>query len=652
MFTKKYIFAKNRKMTEIQEKHNEIFTFLMGKREQNPELRFLLRSINRGDKLKKGYWFYGTDEEIYISFWNAWFKDDNDMNRQMLSLAFVIKSDGNSFINLRGGDKGPDKDVKNKMLIAIAQVLGYERVKGEKGPLKGIEKDLWYKSLEGNDYISNLEKFIAKDKPLIDSIIERMDSENKLFPFITEERFNSTLTKIKSWQQPKTKTLNEFVQNAARMLELRIENIKRFSNGYVRLNKPVVCFYGKNGSGKTTLLRSIAIAIIGGENIDTSKDAIKSLPKMLDGNKTYAEKSSIELAYTIEEFTATEPSYNPIKLISKSANNSIDIQNQDKLDNGELNPRTFNLEGEERDTFKTLIIGFAQQTFKNNAKSKNIQKPNLEDLTPIIYEEAGNRFDEFVAWVGEKLSPEKVPSFEQRQENRALINSIFSIISQITSDNIRLSNDSLSATIVNHSNPNGLPLVLMSQGYQNVVGWVGFFMKRLWEFGQTELPDEDFMKMPAVCLIDEIDTYLHPEWQYRILSVLVENFVNVQFIVTSHSPYVLSSIPNDKILLYELIDENGEIVIRRETENLFGADINEVSREMGTTKRFKAIDEKVDVLFSQIYDNQLDTTDNVEKNAEKTLAELQQQINVNDSDLIRAETIIQTKKLLRQRKQA
>ncbi len=633
-------------MTSIQEKHSEIFTFLMKKREQNPELRFLLRSINRGEKLKKGYWFYGTDDEIYISFWNAWFQDVNDANKQLLNIFFVIKSDGSCHINLRGGDKTEKDDILSK----IANTFSYEQNVGKKGEFKGQVRPTWYKQLEGKNYTETLEKFIEDDKPLIDDIIKRFDKQNILFPFITEEKFNLTLTKIKAWQQPKIKMLDTVVRNAARMLELRMENIKRFSKAYVNLNKQVVCFYGKNGSGKTTLLRSIAIAVVGGENIDASNESIENIPKMLDGNKIYVEKASIELAYTIEEFTATEPSYNLIKLVSKSVNKSLEIQNQDTSDNGELNPRTFNLESEEKNTFKTLIIGFAQQNSKNKIKSKNIDKPNLEDLTPIIYEEGGNRFDEFVAWIGEKLSPEKVPSFEQRQENRVLINRTFDVIAQVTHDKITLSKDSLSATIVNQSNPNGLPLVLMSQGYQNVVGWVGFFMKRLWDFGQTELPDEDFMKMPAVCLIDEIDTYLHPEWQYRILSILVDNFVNVQFIVTSHSPYVLSSIPNDKILLYELIDENGEIIIRQEAENLFGADINEVTREMGATKRFEAIDEKVDALFSEIYDNKLDTNDDAEKNAEKTLAELQLQINVNDSDLIKATTLIKTKKLLRQRK--
>lgn len=646
MFTKRYIFAKNRKMTTFQEKHSEIFAFLMKKREQNPELRFLLRSINRGEKLKKGYWFDGTDQYLGISFWNA---KANLWGRLVTNIQFTIFEDGFSRIELKG-DENPDKA---EILRKIADSLSFKKaeIQGAYPPIPNY----WTRTFEDKNYIKNLEQFLTVDKPFIDTFIKRFDTNNSLFPFITEESFNSALTKIRNWQAPKQKTLDTVIHNAAKMLELSIENIKRFSNTYVSLNKSVVCFYGKNGSGKTTLLRSIAVAIVGSENITAENESIKSLPKMIDGSTgRFVEKSAIQLAYTIEDFTQTEPSYNPIVLTPKPINDSLEIENQNKLEySEEENPRTFNLIGEENDIFKTLMIGFSQQNAKKEYKNgKKIWKANLGDLKALLYDEGDNRFNEFIYWIGKKLDITEIGDSEQLIKNREQINDILQVISKITGDEIRLHEKISKPIVVTKSHPNGLPLSLMSQGYQNVVGWVGFFMKRLWEFGQTELPDEDFMQMPAVCLIDEIDTYLHPEWQYRILSVLVENFVNVQFIVTSHSPYVLSSIPNEKILLYELIDENGEIIIRRETENLFGADINEVSKEMGTTKRFKEIDEKVDMLFNEIYDNKLDANDDAAKNAEKTLAELQARINVNDSDLVRAETIIQTKKLLRQRKQA
>jgi predicted ATP-binding protein involved in virulence len=624
-------------MASFQEKHNQIFEFLMNKRLQSPDLRFSLRSINRSEKLKKGYWFYGTTEEIYISFWNAWFQDSHGNNKQILSIMFCIKEDGSCRLVLRGGDK-PEKD---DILSKIAKVLNFEQSIGQRGTDKAKLKSIWYKQLDGKDYLKNLELFIEEDKPLIDNTIKRWDKDNTLFPFITEERFNETIIRLKNWQTNKPKTLKSIIQDSAKLIELRIENIKRFSNSYIDLDKQVICFYGKNGTGKTTLLRAIAIAMAGNNYIDKSNPSIVTLPKMIDGNiEKYVERAFIELTYTIDDFTKLEPCQNPLKFIPKPDNKSVEIEVVDTLISEEDNKS--NLDGEELNTFKTLLIGFAQQSSKNEQGNIKITKPNFDDLRALVYEEPDNRFNQFISWVGQKIAPELVPSLEQRQKNREQINQIFSIISMITEDEIKLSSNSTSAAVVNKFHPHGLPLKLMSQGYQNIIGWVGFFMKRLWEFGQMELPDEDFMKMPAICLIDEIDTYLHPEWQYRILSVLVENFDNVQFIITSHSPFVLSSIPNDKILIYEVKDDNGDIKVIQETENLFGSEINDAAKEMGTTKRFKIIDEEVEAMFKSIYDNELEQADT-------QLAVLQTKINPDAGDLIKAATLIKTKKLLHQR---
>ena len=53
------------------------------------------------------------------------------------------------------------------------------------------------------------------------------------------------------------------------------------------------------------------------------------------------------------------------------------------------------------------------------------------------------------------------------------------------------------------------------------------------------------MDTPGVVLIDEIDLHLHPSWQQQILPTLQNIFPNIQFIVTTHSPQVISSIPKE-----------------------------------------------------------------------------------------------------------
>jgi predicted ATP-binding protein involved in virulence len=629
-------------MAYFRAEHKEIFDFLMKKHQQNPELRFMLRISDLGEALNNGRWFYGhKDEYLNVSFWNAWTKNENGE----LNIQFRIKNDKSCEIFLIA-ENSQKADILDKIANGFD---GFKKTISKSGD-KIIEWK-FSKIIKGEDYKKNLTDFIEKDKLLIDSFIKLYDTDNRIFPNVTEERFNEGLTTVKNWQN-KEKTLPNLLKKSIKLLSIRIENIKRFSSVYIPLNKRIICFYGKNGTGKTTLLRSIAIAIAGESNIDKANyEELKSLLKIVSTEKDkriYTEKALIELTYTVDNFTEEKPSYNHIIMSYKPLNDTLTIKNdafiKDKipLEKNKI-PQAFNLYGQEKDIFKTLVLGFAQQTKEEgNRKIKKVWSPNIGDLESLIYDNADSRFHEFVQWVADKLAPEKVTSFDQREKNRKQINEIFEIITAITEDGMMLSETSTSSTIINKSNPNGISLELMSQGYQNVVGWVGYFIKRLWEFGQTELPLKDFKQMPAICIIDEIDTYLHPQWQFRILSVLSEKFINVQFIVTSHSPFVLSSIPHDKVLLYELIEEKGEIIIKEETQNLYGAQINDVAQEMGTTKRFKTIDDKVEGLFKKIYDS--DT-----EGAKKDLENLENEINHDDSDLRKAATLIKTKDIFNQR---
>lgn len=62
---------------------------------------------------------------------------------------------------------------------------------------------------------------------------------------------------------------------------------------------------------------------------------------------------------------------------------------------------------------------------------------------------------------------------------------------------------------------------------------------------------------PGVVLIDEIDLHLHPSWQTTVLPSLVTTFPNIQFIVTTHSEQVISSVKKEQV--YALEDVGGQV---------------------------------------------------------------------------------------------
>ena len=65
--------------------------------------------------------------------------------------------------------------------------------------------------------------------------------------------------------------------------------------------------------------------------------------------------------------------------------------------------------------------------------------------------------------------------------------------------------------------------------------------------------------MEGVVLVDEIETHLHLELQKKILPILTTLFPNIQFIITTHAPFILSSL--DNTVIYDLqsrtLVENG-----------------------------------------------------------------------------------------------
>ena len=78
-----------------------------------------------------------------------------------------------------------------------------------------------------------------------------------------------------------------------------------------------------------------------------------------------------------------------------------------------------------------------------------------------------------------------------------------------------------------------VPLNQLSDGYQNVVSWVGDLMYRITEtFRDFKEPS----KARGLLLVDEIDLHLHPIWQRHLYSFLKRKLPNLQVVATTHSP--------------------------------------------------------------------------------------------------------------------
>jgi predicted ATP-binding protein involved in virulence len=103
----------------------------------------------------------------------------------------------------------------------------------------------------------------------------------------------------------------------------------------------------------------------------------------------------------------------------------------------------------------------------------------------------------------------------------------------------------------------------------------------------------------GVILIDEIDLHLHPAWQRRAVTNLTKVFPNVQFVVTTHSPQILSEVAPDSIRLLYQDNKDTKFTIPKQSIGLNSAEIlQELMDDPGINstvpKRIEEIAAKID----------------------------------------------------------
>ncbi|MGV8121826.1 MAG: AAA family ATPase [Candidatus Xenobiia bacterium LiM19] len=102
-------------------------------------------------------------------------------------------------------------------------------------------------------------------------------------------------------------------------------------------------------------------------------------------------------------------------------------------------------------------------------------------------------------------------------------------------------------TIVAHHKDYGrLPVDILSDGIRNMIGLVADIAHRASRLN-PHLKENAAIETPGIVLIDEVDMHLHPGWQQVVIRSLLDAFPLIQFIVTTHSPQVLTTIRKENI---------------------------------------------------------------------------------------------------------
>ncbi|MGC0419556.1 AAA family ATPase [Embleya sp. AB8] len=157
-------------------------------------------------------------------------------------------------------------------------------------------------------------------------------------------------------------------------------------------------------------------------------------------------------------------------------------------------------------------------------------------LTSLFHEDAS--LAEGVSW----LIEQHLRAYEDRAGASELKAAALAILGDdLLPDDYRIDNVDSEGLWVVHGEER-FPLREMSDGYRTVAALVVDILKRLHDaYGELVLDRTDGYPKVAdsgVVIIDEVDAHLHVSWQRRIGGWLKAHFPNIQFIVTTHSPYI------------------------------------------------------------------------------------------------------------------
>lgn len=324
-------------------------------------------------------------------------------------------------------------------------------------------------------------------------------------------------------------------------------------------------FTGKNGCGKTTTLKEIntllnklinngfaTIESLKKNIIDLEKSIAKFTQFIEDNNEQISmkkmQRESLEMSdenkQKILEYDNNINSYttnimNNEKQIKQFENQlfqwksklesftkvDLTFSNQNEIyediSNGKFILAYFEAKRENNPTVPSAIqnVNINQ---KNNTDTKNIHKQFIAYMVRLRNTQLNEEFD------GDKAKADLIKNWFENFENT--LKKLFK------KDDLKLkyNNDKLNFKIEYENKSFGLNE--LSDGYSSLLAILTELILRMEAHGVNAYD------MQGIVLIDEIETHLHVELQKEILPFLVDFFPKIQFIVTTHSPFVLSSL--------------------------------------------------------------------------------------------------------------
>lgn len=169
----------------------------------------------------------------------------------------------------------------------------------------------------------------------------------------------------------------------------------------------------------------------------------------------------------------------------------------------------------------------------------------------------------------------------------------------------------------------------LSQGEKSLLALVGDIARRLAILNPSL---DDPLQGEGVVMIDEVDLHLHPKWQHDLIDKLVKTFPKVQFILTTHSPLIVSD--RQDILVYSL--DNGEL---QQMPNVYGEDANTLLNDIFyVPPRTPEVEETFNAIRRAISNKELN-------NADEQIQKIAKRLSPSNNELLKLRLMLAHAKL-------
>lgn len=344
---------------------------------------------------------------------------------------------------------------------------------------------------------------------------------------------------------------------------LRLENIRSFgvpSDIRIPAKPGWYVFAGRNGSGKTTLLRAIGLAIAG------PNFAPRLMPSFSRWVRQSSDRASLKVNLVPHKVDRLEGG----GVRPKELTGTLEWSTPGWVDEPELSSvpaRAKATGGIWRGPWSNnprgwLVAGYGplrRISGHGSGGQREMDGPtHVRRMATLFSEEAS--LAETVEW----LKTVNHKALEKDKAAKTLQDRIVELLnSGLLPERVRVESINSRGLTVKRGTTL-IDLVDLSDGYRVALGLVLDIVRHMSE-AHGELIEEylgDFsigFANAGVVLIDEADAHLHVEWQRRIGSWLTERFPAVQFIVTTHSPFICQSASLDG--LFRLPDDPASMPI-------------------------------------------------------------------------------------------